>query len=309
MRIVFMGSPAMAIPSFEASREIGQLVGVVSQSPKRKGRGLRVEPSPVATAAATAGIDVYTPDSIRTADFLGLLKSLEPDVVIVVAYGKILPADVLNLPSLGCLNVHASLLPELRGAAPIQWAIARGYRLTGVTLMQMDEGMDTGPILLQREVPIGPGDTSRELGRRLALAGGDLLREGLPALKNGELVAREQDHSLATYAPLLSKEDGLIDWSLSATEIANRIRGFAPWPGTYTLRKGNRLGITSGKDLHSLTDREPGSVVKAERGEIEVACGSGTLRVYHLQPEGKREMTAREYMSGYRVAVGERFGE
>ncbi|UCF31022.1 MAG: methionyl-tRNA formyltransferase [bacterium] len=309
MRIVFMGSPALAIPSLEASRESGQLVGVISQPPRRKGRGLKVEPSPVSAWAEGEGIPVHTPESIRTPEFMGLLRSMDPDVVVVVAFGKILPPSILAAPPMGCVNVHASLLPELRGAAPIQWAIARGYETTGVTLMQMDEGMDTGPILLQSETSIRQDETSPELGLRLAQAGGDILLEGLPAMARGELHPVDQDHSLATYAPLIKKEDGLIDWSLSADEIANRMRAFVPWPGTYTHRRGKRIGIVAARVLGEGTGQEPGRVVAVEKDGIEIACGRGVLRVERLKPEGKVEMTASDYASGYRIAVGDRLGK
>ena len=309
MRIVFMGSPAMAIPSLEASLETGHLVGVISQPPRRKGRGLKVKPSPVASRAEEADIKIHTPESIRTPDFQNFLQSLEPDVVVVVAYGKILPPEVLSIPPRGCVNVHASLLPELRGAAPIQWAIARGYRVTGVTLMLMDEGMDTGPILLQREVNILPDETSAELGNRLALAGGDMIREWLPAFYRGELIPRQQDHSLATYAPLLTKEDGLIDWSMTADEIANRIRAFVPWPGTYIDRLGKRLGVISARAIDMEGEGHPGTVTGLGTDGIDVACGSGALRIHRLRPEGKKEMSAREYVSGYRLAVGDKLGD
>jgi methionyl-tRNA formyltransferase len=309
MRILFMGSPELAVPSFHAVRDIGRIVGVVTQPPKASGRGQKLTSSPVSREAETAGIEVLTPHTLRTPDMEKSLRQLQPDIAVVVAYGKILPPDILAVPRLGCVNVHASILPELRGAAPIQWAIARGYTSTGVTLMQMDEGMDTGPILLQKTTAIDTGETAGELGVRLAQMGADILREGLPLIDQGELPPIDQDSSQATYAPLLTKADGLVDWSLSAIEIANRVRGFSPWPGTHTTRAGSRLLITRARALEEENQTSPGSIVWAGTEGIQVACGSGTLHILAVKPEGKREMTAEEFLAGHRVETGEILGE
>lgn len=309
MRILFMGSPDLAIPSFRAAAQTGHLVGVVTQPPRASGRGQKMTPSPISVEARKRGMEAMTPESLRSPDIEDSLRRLEPDIVVVVAYGKILPPNILALPRLGCVNIHASILPRLRGAAPIQWAIALGYTETGVTLMQMDEGMDTGPILLQRTTPVGDEETAGELGKRLALIGADLLREGLPRLGRGELTPIEQDDSLATYAPLLKKADGLIDWSLPATQIANRVRGFSPWPGTFTTRSGSRLLITRARSLQKDHSLPPGSVVLTEAAGIQVACGDGTLEILAVKPEGKRELTAEEFLSGYKVKEGEVLGK
>ena len=308
MRIVFMGSPALAVPSLEAVRESGELVGVVSQPARKKGRGMRTTHCPVAVRAREMGIEPLTPTTIRDQAFRSALGGLAPDLAVVVAYGKILPGDVLSLPRLGCVNVHASLLPELRGAAPIQWAIARGFEATGVTLMQMDEGMDTGPILLQRSLAIGADETAGELGRRLSVMGAEVLREGLPALERGQLAAVPQDDAAATYAPLLTKEDGLIDWETGALEISRRVRAFAPWPGTFTFIRGQRMLITEATAEGDASSRPPGTVLAADRDRLTVACGTGTLRITSLQLEGRRRMTAQDFIAGHRLETGETLG-
>jgi methionyl-tRNA formyltransferase len=309
MRILFMGSPELAVPSFHAARDTGLIVGVVTQPPRASGRGRKLTPSPISREAGQWGIEAMTPDSLRTPDMEETLRRLEPDLAVVVAYGKILPPNILAVPKLGCVNIHASILPDLRGAAPIQWAIARGYQETGVTLMQMDDGMDTGPILLQKTTAISAQETAGELGGRLASMGADLLREGLPRLDRGELPPIDQDNSQATYAPLLTKADGLVDWSLSAIEIANRVRGFSPWPGTHTTRAGSRLLITRARVLEEENQTSPGSIVWAGTEGIQVACGSGTLHILAVKPEGKREMTAEEFLAGHKVETGEILGE
>jgi methionyl-tRNA formyltransferase len=308
MRILFMGSPELATPSLQAVREIGQVVGVITQPPKASGRGRKLTPSPVSREAERTGIEVMTPGTLKTSQLENSLRQLQPDIAVVVAYGKILPPDILTIPRLGCVNIHASILPELRGAAPIQWAIARGCTQTGVTLMQMDEGMDTGPILLQKATPISTEETAGELGVRLARIGADLLRKGLPLLDRGELPPVVQNSSQATYAPLLTKADGLIDWSLPAADIANRVRGFSPWPGTYTTRAGSRLLITRSRALDE-DHPSPGIVVNTGAQGFQVACGNGTLDIWAVKPEGKREMEVTEFLSGYKVEVGEILGE
>jgi methionyl-tRNA formyltransferase len=309
MRILFMGSPELAVPSLRVVRETGPVVGVITQPPRASGRGRRLTPSPISREAGQWGIEVMTPETLRTPEIKEALLKLKPDIAVVMAYGKILPPDILAVPKLGCVNVHTSILPELRGAAPIQWAIARGYKTTGVTLMQMDAGMDTGPILLQKTTAIGPEETAGELGARLAQMGADLLQEGLPLIERGELLPIEQDNSRATYAPLLTKADGLIDWSLPAEEIANRVRGFSPWPGTYTTRGGSRLLVTRARALEEENQDTPGRILSAQSGGIQVACGSGRLYVLAVKPEGKREMEISEFLAGHKVEPGEILGE
>ncbi len=308
MRILFMGSPEIAVPSFQAVLETGDIVGVITQPAKASGRGRKLTPSPVSREAYAAGIEVMTPTTLKTPELQNRLHQLKADIAVVVAYGKILPPDILAVPRLGCVNLHASILPELRGAAPIQWAIARGYTETGVTLMQMDEGMDTGPVLMQRTTHIDPEETALELGSRLAQIGADLLREGLPLLDRGELPAVRQDDSRATYAPLLTKADGLIDWTMPADEIANRVRGFYPWPGSYTVGPRGRLLIVSARALDEKHHVNPGTITAADSKSIHIACGDGILSVLAVKPEGKREMTAREFLTGHRMEPGEVLG-
>jgi methionyl-tRNA formyltransferase len=309
MRIVFMGSPELAVPSLRVVNEVGQIVGVITQPPRRKGRGQKMVLSPVAYECSNMGIDPMIPDSVRTPEFLDRFRQLEPDIAVVVAYGKILPPEMLLVPRLGCVNVHASLLPELRGAAPIQWAVARGYVETGVTLMQMDEGMDTGPILLQERTIIGESETASDLAGRLSLMGADILLKGLPALEKGELPPSVQDDSLATYAPLLKRENGLIDWSFDATKIANRVRGFTPWPGTYTTWRGKRLLVNTAEPIAALPKESPGEVLKAGPEGILVACGTGALTINSLKPEGSREMTAAQFLAGHGLKTGDLLGD
>jgi len=309
MRILFMGSPELAIPSLKAVEESGDVIAVITQPPKASGRGKKVTPSPIAREAESNHLGIMTPSTLKNPELERSIALLRPDIAVVVAYGKILPPGILAIPRLGCVNVHASILPDLRGAAPIQWAIARGYQQTGVTLMQMDEGMDTGPILLQKTTPIGPLETAGELGKKLSEMGADLLREALPLLEKGDLVPVEQDHGRASYAPLLTKEDGLIDWTMSAQEIANRIRGFNPWPGSYTTRAGSRLLISGAKALDESHRVHPGTVTAAGHNGIQVACGSGKLNIVAVKPEGKREMKVGEFLSGHRVEEGEILGE
>jgi methionyl-tRNA formyltransferase len=309
MRILFMGSPELAVPSLRVVKEAGHVVGVITQPPRASGRGRKLTPSPISREAGQWGIVVMTPENLKTPEIKEALLKLKPDIAVVMAYGKILPPDILAVPKLGCVNVHTSILPELRGAAPIQWAIARGYKTTGVTLMQMDAGMDTGPILLQKTTAIGPEETAGELGARLAQMGADLLQEGLPLIERGELLPIEQDNSRATYAPLLTKADGLIDWSLPAEEIANRVRGFSPWPGTYTTRGGSRLLVTRARALEEENQDTPGRILSAQSGGIQVACGSGRLYVLAVKPEGKREMEISEFLAGHKVEPGEILGE
>ncbi|GBE14745.1 MAG TPA: methionyl-tRNA formyltransferase [Proteobacteria bacterium] len=307
MRLLFMGSPGLAVPALEATFASGDLVGVVTQPPRKKGRGLKVVSSPVALRALQLGFEPVTPSSVRDKNFQAFLLDLHPDLVVVMAYGKILPPEVLAIPRLGCINIHTSLLPELRGAAPIQWAIARGYTATGVTLMQMDEGMDTGPILLQKNVEIGPNETSEQLGKRLACLAAETLLEGIPALAGGELRPEPQDDSRATYAPMLTRKDGRINWSMDSRTIAARMRGFFPWPGAFTTRAGRRLRVTAAVPMAG-KGSPPGTIMRTGEDGIEIACGTGSLMVSRLCPEGKREMGATEFISGYRPMPGERLG-
>lgn len=309
MRIVFMGTPDFAVPSLEALLRSGEeVVGVVTQPDRPKGRGQMLVPPPVKVVAERAGIPVVQPLKIRTPDFVEILAGWKPDVIAVAAFGRILHAPILNLPPLGCINVHGSLLPKYRGAAPIQWALINGETETGITTMLMDEGMDTGPILLQAKVPILPDDTTATLAPRLAKLGAELLVQTIAGLKVGTITPIPQDHSQATMAPLLKKEDGVIDWTMSATVLVNRIRGLSPWPGAYTFRGADRWMIWKAVAVPEPTAAQPGTVVAVTKQSIKVATGEGVLELLELQTANSKRMTVGQYVAGHRLCVGERLG-
>ena len=310
MNVVFCGTPRFAVPTLTTLVNSGFTVSLVVTRPdKPRGRGLEVVFSPVKHAALQFGLPVVQPEKIKNNEqFRSQLSSLAPDAVIVVGYGRIIPQWMIDLPVLGNLNVHASLLPKYRGAAPIQWAIASGESVTGVTTMRIDAGLDTGDVLLQKEIPILADDTAETLAPRLADLGAALMIETLYGLQAGTLTGRSQDHSKATLAPVLKKEDGLIDFQRTAVEIWNRLRGFQPWPGAYTRFRGKQLQIHAAKPLPSLSTSTPGELV-AENDSFIVGCGNkSALEVTELQLEGKKRMSARDFLHGYRLTPGERLG-
>lgn len=303
MRIVFMGTPEFAVPSLRALAGSGEeVIAVVAQPDRPQGRGLKLSPPPTKVFAEERGIPVLQPPGIRTEAFLKELTELNPDVIVVAAYGKILPKPVLELPPFGCINVHASILPKYRGAAPVNWAIARGEKITGVTIMRMDEGMDTGDILLTHEVQIEDDDTGETLARKLSHAGAELLLTALGNLKRGESQPRRQDDSLATYAPMLKKEDGRIDWNKPAREIRDLVRGMLPWPGAFTLLDGKLLKIY--KAAVSEGKGKEGEVTSAPQGVLRVNTGEGALDILELQVEGGRRLPSREFLSGRKIEPG-----
>ncbi len=309
--IVFMGTPAFAVPSLERLMDAGHDVRAVVTRPDRpRGRGLAMAASEVKAAALRHGLRVFEPARLKDEDFLNALRGLAPDFIIVVAYGKILPESVLSIPPKGCVNLHASLLPKYRGAAPINRAIMNGERTTGVTVMLMDSGMDTGPVLMKEEVAIDRDDNAGSLSARLSEAGAALLCEAIGRLAEGRLEAVPQDEGLATYAPMLKKEDGLIDWGKGAGEISDLVRGLYPWPGAYTRWRGKLIKIHSCKAAstgpHGGQDTLPGTIV-AVSSSIFVRCGSGVMEITGVQPENKRRMTAAEFIRGNRIETGERF--
>ncbi len=309
MRIVFMGTPEFAVPSLEALlKSEDQVVGIVTQPDRPKGRGHNLAPPPVKVIAQRTGIPFLQPLKIKTPDFLDALAAWKPDLIAVTAFGRILPAPILNLPPRGCVNVHGSLLPKYRGAAPVQWAIMNGERETGITTMLMDEGMDTGPILLQEQIPIMPDDTAGTLAPRLAELGGRLLVETIRQLKTGVLAPRAQDNSEATIAPLLTKEDGVIDWSRSAQTIANRVRGLSPWPGAYTFFGHDRWNIWSTVVNPTRSDEQPGTIIAVAKHSIQVATGEGMLEIVEIQTANSRRMNASQFLAGHQVGVGARLG-
>ena len=310
MRLVFMGTPDFASASLEALlRSNDSVVGIVTQPDRPKGRGQTLTPSPVKLLAQQVQIPLLQPLKMKDPEFLHALAGWKPDMIAVAAFGRILPPVILTLPPLGCINVHGSLLPKYRGAAPIQWAIINGETETGITTMLMDEGMDTGAILLQEAIPITTHETSGTLATQLAELGGKLLVETITRLKAGTLVPQPQDTSRATLAPLLKKEDGVIDWTLPAMVLANRVRGLSPWPGAYTTVAGSdSWRIWRALALPGPVTTPPGVIVAITREAIHVATGDGVLVVMELQPANNRRMAVSQYLAGHPIAVGLQLG-
>jgi methionyl-tRNA formyltransferase len=307
--LVFCGTPQFAVPSLERLLGAGFAVRLVVTQPDRpRGRGMEKTFSPLKQRALECGLAVTQPDRIKNNEgFRTQLAAINPDAIVVVGYGHIIPPWMIDFPPLGNINLHASLLPKYRGAAPIQWAIASGETVTGVTTMRIDAGLDTGDILMQKEIAIAAEDTTETLSPRMAAIGAELLVETLRRLKSGTIQPKPQDHSAATSAPLLKKEDGRIDFRRPAAAIANRIRGFRPWPGAYTTLRGKKLHVWAARpNQQSLKEGE--LLVQGER--LIVGCGSGTaLELLELQPEGKKRMAARDFVHGYRLADGETLSE
>jgi methionyl-tRNA formyltransferase len=301
-RIVFMGTPEFAVASLAACFDIGEVVAVVTQPDKPKGRGNALAAPPVKELALARGVPVLQPAKLRTPPFAEELRQYRPDVCVVTAYGKILPKDLLAVPAKGCVNVHASLLPRFRGAAPIQWAIAHGDVETGVALMVMDEGLDTGPVLAVKRLPIAPDETSATLYPKLSALGGDVLRESLPKYLSGELQPVPQPSEGMVLAPIINKEDGKLDFSRPAVELERRLRAFTPWPGAYTTLGGKLLKVHRVRTGE--TKGAPGTVLSAGPGGVEVACGEGSLVLLELQLEGKRAMSAADFLSGHKLSPG-----
>ena len=309
MRLVFCGTPRFAVPTLEKLVSSGFEVRlVVTQPDKPRGRGLELAPSPVKNRALDLGLPLVQPDKIKNnEDFRAQLAALQPEAIVVVGYGRIIPQWMIDLPPLGNINLHASLLPKYRGAAPIQWAIAMGESVTGVTTMRIDAGLDTGDILLFKEIPIASEDTAETLAPRLAAVGADLMVETLRGLSSGSIQPRRQDHSQATLAPILKREDGLIDFRRAAVEIVNRLRGFQPWPGVFTSFRGKQLHVWAAKS--AATALPPGEI-KAEGERVLAGCGQNTaLELLEVQLEGKKRMPARDFVHGYRPKPGEKLGE
>jgi methionyl-tRNA formyltransferase len=310
MKLVFCGTPQFAVPTLNALVRAGHTLELVVTQPDRpSGRGRNVSLSPVKQRANELRLPISQPETLKAnLEFKQRVESLRPDAIVVVAYGRIIPRWMLAVPRFGNLNVHASLLPKYRGAAPIQWAIAKGEKQTGITIIRLDEGLDTGPILLQRELAIESDDTALTLAPRLAELGAALMIEALPGIEAGTLEPVPQDHSRSSLAPLLKKEDGRIDFGRTAEDIHNRLRGFQPWPGTYTRFRGKHLEITNAQAVAGIPSGRAGTLtLQGER--LFVNCGAGTaLEIFELQPEGKRQMSAREFIHGYHPQSGESLG-
>jgi methionyl-tRNA formyltransferase len=311
LKVVFLGTGAFAVPSLEALLDAGHHVAaLVTQPDRAKGRGRAVAAPPTKAVAEERGVPVLQPARIKEPGAVEALRALRPDAQVVVAYGQILPRAVIDIPPLGTVNVHSSLLPRYRGAAPIPWAIVNGERETGVTTMLIDEGLDTGPTLLARSTLIGEEETSPELEARLARMGAEVLLETLSGLARGALSPQPQDHSRATIARMLTKEDALVDWTRPADEIARRVRGLQPWPGTATTLAGTELKLRRARpEPGRPADAPPGTVLAVDRDGIAVASGSGTvLRLLEVQPESRRSMPASAFAAGARLEPGARLG-
>jgi len=303
LRVIFMGTPEFACPTLQKLIDRGeQLVAVVTQPDRPKGRGQRLMPPPVKELASRHAIPVYQPVKVRDPDVIATLRGLAPDVIVVVAFGQILPKALLDIPPLGCINVHASLLPRYRGAAPLNWCLIDGETETGVTTMLMDVGLDTGPMLLKRSTPIGEDEDIVSLHDRMSVMGAELLSETLDRLTAGTIVPQEQDGSQSCYASMLKKEDGRIDWNRDARSIHNQVRGLAVWPGVYTyiddlVLKVYRTRTADGSGL-------PGTVLRADKRGIEVACLKGSLIIEELQLAGKKRLDAASFLAGYALTAG-----
>lgn len=307
MRTVFLGTPEFAVPTLEAlAASEHQILAVFTQPDRPKGRGNQLAEPPVKVAAKRLGLPVHQPERIRRPENVELLRNLKPDVMVVVGYGQIIPQPIIDLPEYGILNVHASLLPRYRGAAPIQWAIANGEDTTGVTIMQIDAGLDTGDMLQKESLSIYPEETAPELSARLAPMGAALLVDTLVKIQRGEAMREHQDNDEATLAPILKKEDGLIDWSNAASTIYNRFRGFQPWPGAYTSFRGQQLTIV--RAVLADGSAVPGSL-SSEKRRLFAGCRGGRLEILELQLAGKKRMAADAFLNGLKLSSDERLGE
>jgi len=310
MRIVFCGTPSFSVPTLKhlLAQKDFEIVGVITQPDRPRGRGGEISFSPVKEAALAANVTVHQPEKIRAPEVQELLQGLAPDCIVIIAYGQIIPAKLLPIPKLGWINLHASLLPKYRGAAPINWAIVNGETRTGLTTMRIDAGMDTGDMLLQHEIGIGPKETAPELAARMAEIGAPLMAETLLGLAAGTIAPKQQNQAEASYAPILKKEDGRIDWKRPAMEIYNRLRGFQPWPGAYSSFRGQSCNFRGELAPGEVSDAAPGTIL-AKKNELLVVCGDATvLRLLTVKVEGRKEVSATEFANGARLQSGERFG-
>lgn len=308
MRAVFFGTPELAVPALRALAEIANVVGVVCQPDRPAGRGLEVREPPVKVAARALGLEVHQPVKVRTGNLHEWMQERSPDVAVVLAYGRILPPAVLAAPRHGCLNLHASLLPRYRGAAPINWAIARGETETGFSLMQMDEGLDTGPVFCERRITIGPDETAGDLAERLAQLATEVIRSDLPRALRGELRAVPQDHAQATWAPPITREHTRVRWSESASSIVNLVRGMSPRPGAFTVLRGKNMRLSSVRSGPARSDLGPGIVSILHRGPVLIGTGEGTVELVRAQLEGRKELAASELVNGRVLRDGDTLG-
>jgi methionyl-tRNA formyltransferase len=310
IRLLFCGTPFFAVASLRqlVAQPDFEIAAVISQPDRPRGRGQEVSFSSVKETALAAGIRVFQPEKIRSPESEQFLREANPDAIVIIAYGQIIPARLLNIPRLGWINLHASLLPKYRGAAPIQWAIANGESITGITTMRIDAGMDTGDILLQRETPIGPTETTPQLAERLSEQGAPLMTETLRGLRDGSLTPKPQDHSAATLAPLLKKEEGQINWQQPAQVIYNRMRGFTPWPGAYTHFRGTTCHLLGQPASNSFSAGAPGQILYDGKNLLVACSQQSFLRVSHVKPEGRKQVSAVDFANGAHVRSGEHFG-
>jgi methionyl-tRNA formyltransferase len=311
LRIVFCGTPEFAVPSLRrlAERPEFSIDAVITQPDRPRGRGQHVSSSPVKEAALEIGLHVYQPETIKSESSQEFLKRIAPDAVVIIAYGQIIPARLLTIPRLGWINLHGSLLPHYRGAAPVHWAIANGETRTGLTTMQIDAGMDTGPTLLRREVEIGPDETAPDLAVRMSAVGAELIAETLLRFDRQEISPVPQEGKSATYAPILKKENGRIDWKLAAQQIYNRMRGFAPWPGSYATFRGQTCQLWGRPEVNDAESAHgsPGEIFLSSKA-IHIECGEKTrLRMESIQIEGRKKVSVREFANGARIIPGEKF--
>ena len=308
MTIIFMGTPSFAVPTLERVAAAHRILGVFTQPDRPKGRGGQMAAPPVKEAALRLGLPVHQPERVRRPEVVEQLRTLNPEAMVVVGYGQIIPQSIIDIPRHGIINVHASLLPKYRGAAPIQWAIANGEKRTGVTTMRIDAGLDTGAILLKWDTDIGHGESAPELGERMARAGADLLVQTLDGLEAGSIHAEAQDNAQATLAPILKKEDGIIHWNRPAVEICNRARGFLPWPGAYSFFRGQMLHIWKARVAEEAGPGEPGRLIPQKK-RLLVTSGHGTaLEALEVQIEGRKRMSAEAFLNGHRLNENEVLG-
>jgi methionyl-tRNA formyltransferase len=307
MRVAFMGTPDFAVPTLEKLINKHEVVAVFTQPDKPKGRGQKLQYTPVKEVAVKNNIPVYQPSKLKQdRESIEALKNMNIDVIVVVAYGQILSKEVLEIPRYGCINVHASLLPKLRGAAPINWAIINGYDKTGITTMAMNEGLDTGDMLLKREIKIGENETAGELHDRLMYIGADLLIETLEGIENNRITPEKQDDSQSNYAPLLTKELGHINWNNNSTSVYNLIRGVTPWPGAYGFYKGKMIKIWKADKEIGGENSNPGEIVEVKKEGIRVACKTGFIIIRELQEVGGKRMSVSSYLNGHNIDMGEK---
>ncbi|SDB16086.1 methionyl-tRNA formyltransferase [Eubacterium oxidoreducens] len=310
MRVIFMGTPDFSVGTLKALYEAGHEIAlVVSQPDKAKGRGNKMQPTPVKEAALELGLSVYQPKRVREEQSIEYLRSFNADIIVVVAFGQILPKEILSMPKYCCVNVHASLLPKYRGAAPIQWAVINGEKVSGVTTMRMDEGLDTGDMIMTKEVPLAPDETGGSLFDRLAEVGAHLCVKTLEAIEQGTAVYTKQNHEQATITHMIKKKDGRIDFSKSAIEIERLIRGMNPWPSAYTYLNNKMLKVWSAQACEGDEKGVEGEIIEACRDGIRVQTGDGILILKEVQLEGKKRMSADAFLRGYKVEAGEILGK